>query len=282
METTRTRTVLNVAHRGASAHAPENTLAAVRRAVSFGSDLVELDVQRSRDGALVLLHDQTLTRTTDVRRRFPRRAPWRVGDFSYDELARLDAGSWRSPRFAGERIPTLEAALDVLELAGTGLLLELKAPGSYPGIAGDVVSLLRSRPSAAVEPGRVLVQSFDFAAAREVKTREPRLRVGLLGMPAAGYLPALATWADQVNPHHARVTSSYVDAVHELGMGCLVWTVDRVASMRRAVAVGVDGVITNRSDRMARVASERSPRGQAVAALQDGAGQRMLPVCPRE
>jgi glycerophosphoryl diester phosphodiesterase len=87
------RQPLTIAHRGASAEAPENTLAAVRRAVELGADAVELDVQRSRDGALNVMHDTTLERTTSVRQAFPGRAPWRVADFNLDEIRRLDAGS---------------------------------------------------------------------------------------------------------------------------------------------------------------------------------------------
>ena len=137
--------VLNIAHRGASGEVAENTLAAVRRAVELGADMVEIDVRRSKDGALVLMHDATLTRTTDVERVFPRRARWHVGDFTYDELRRLDAGSWRSPAFAGEPVATLAEVLDVIGASRTGLLLELKSPELYPGIVGDVAAQLRDR-----------------------------------------------------------------------------------------------------------------------------------------
>src|SRR5689334_10492901 len=93
--------VLAVAHRGASDVAPENTLPAVRRAVAAGADLVEVDLRRARDGALVVLHDATLARTTDAARRLPGRAPWRVEDLTLAEVRLLDAGSWKDPRFAG-------------------------------------------------------------------------------------------------------------------------------------------------------------------------------------
>lgn len=252
------RRPLTIAHRGASAEAPENTLAAVRRAVALGADAIELDVQRSRDGALIVMHDATLERTSNVRQVFPERAPWRVADFTLDELRRLDAGSWKSGRHVGERVPTL---LEILEAVGescTSLQLELKKPQLYPGIVMDLVSTLARVPGV-LDQGpavpRVVVQSFDFATMKELKTRSPRLQVGLLGAPKVVNLPALATWADQVNPQHRSVNRFYIDEVHRQGMDCLVWTVDAPGAMRRAARLGVDGVITNRPDRLVAVLS---------------------------
>src|SRR5690349_20560695 len=94
-----------VAHRGASHVAPENTLSALRSALAAGAEMVEVDVRRTADGALVLLHDQSLMRTTDVEVLYPSRAPWRVQDFTLDEICGLDAGAWWSPTYAGESVP---------------------------------------------------------------------------------------------------------------------------------------------------------------------------------
>jgi glycerophosphoryl diester phosphodiesterase len=262
--------VLNIAHRGASSEVAENTLAALRRAVELGADMVEIDVRRSRDGALVLMHDSTLTRTTDVQRVFPRRAPWRVGDFTYDELRRLDAGSWKSPAFAGERVATLDEVLDIIGPSRTGLLLELKSPELYPGIVGDVVAQMQGLPKLvqpAVAEGRLVVQSFDVAAMKEHKTLVPSVPVGLLGTPSRANLPALGTWADQVNPSHFSVDKAYVDQVHRAGMQCLVWTVDRPPAMRRALRIGVDGVITNRPHSLAGLMDRRDSARSGLGAL---------------
>jgi glycerophosphoryl diester phosphodiesterase len=203
--------VANVAHRGASAYAPENTLAAVREGIAMDGDLIEVDVQRTRDGELVLIHDTNLARTTDVEQVFPERAPWKVADFTYAEMLSLDAGSWKASEYVGEKIPTLAEAIDVIRPSRAGLLLEIKAPELYPGT------------------------------------------------PATAQLAELATWADQVNPHHRSVGAAYVAAVHNAGMDCLVWTVDGVADMNRAIDMGVDGVITNRPDVLEQVLRDRLP-----------------------
>ena len=245
----RSHGVTTIAHRGASSEAPENTLAAVRRAVQLGADMVEVDVQRTRDGVLVLMHDATLTRTTDAALVFPDRAPWSVADLAYAELRRLDAGRWMSPRFTGARVPTLVEVLRLLHGTRTGLLLEVKMPHLHPGIVADVVSTLHAVPGVldrSVSDGRLVVQSFDVAAMKEHKTRAPEVPVGLLGAPPRENLPALASWADLVNPHHLGFGRGYVRAVQDHGMRCMVWTVDSRYAMRRALGMGVDGIITNR------------------------------------
>jgi glycerophosphoryl diester phosphodiesterase len=256
--------VVNVAHRGASSSAPENTVAALHHAALAGADRVELDVRRSRDGALVLVHDATLERTTDVRRVFPARGPWQVEAFTLDELRQLDAGSWFGAAYAGTPVATLDDALVHAEQVGMSLLLELKSPQHAPGLVRDVAGALRrhgavrriDRP--APSPG-VVVQSFDHRSMRRLKAMEPGVPVGLLGAPPARDLAALSAWADQVNPHHLRVDERYVRAVQRHGMECHVWTVNRRASMRRVLGLGVDGVIT---DRPASLAQElgRRPR----------------------
>ncbi|CAA9332952.1 MAG: Glycerophosphoryl diester phosphodiesterase [uncultured Nocardioidaceae bacterium] len=274
----RPSTPITVAHRGASAEAPENTLCALRRAVETGADMVEIDVQRTRDGALVLMHDSTLLRTTDVRTRFPGRSPWRVEQLDHDEIRALDAGSWLSPRFAGEVVPTVAEAIEVLRGSGTGLLLELKLPEHHPGVVPDLVQELETIPGylpGAVASGSLVVQSFDVAAMKQHKTLAPAVPVGLLGRPRRSNLPALSTWAQYVNPAYLCTDQAYVARVQQLGMRCLTWTVDAERSMHRAARLGVDGIITNRPQRLHsvlratpfddRAAGYRVPTGTAGA-----------------
>jgi glycerophosphoryl diester phosphodiesterase len=238
----------NVAHRGSSGAAPENTLAAVRLAVAHRSDVVENDIQRTSDGELVIMHDTTLTRTTDVEQVFPARAPWNVRDFTLAEIKQLDAGSWFGPEFAGERVPTLAEWAGAVGQAA-GMLLEPKSPALYPGIELDLDKEMRSLPvfQRALKADRVVVQSFDHAWLRAYGDLAPDVPVGLLygSRPTPADIAAAATWADQVNPALGVTDEPTVDAVRAAGMEIHVWTVNGGADMRRAIRWGVDGIITN-------------------------------------
>lgn len=139
---------LLVAHRGASAYAPEHTLAAYRLALDQGADFVEQDLAATRDGVLICLHDPTLERTTDVEQVFPDRfkeingrRQWFAGDFTLDEIKRLDAGTWFGPAFAGARVPTFQEAIDLVR-GKAGLFPELKAPELYRDRGMDMEPLV--------------------------------------------------------------------------------------------------------------------------------------------
>ncbi len=237
-----------VAHRGSSGAAPENTLAAVRLALRHRSDTVENDIQRTRDGELVIMHDTTLSRTTDVEQVFPDRAPWNVRDFTLAEIKRLDAGSWFAPEFAGERVPTLREWVRAVGQRA-GMLLEPKAPELYPGIEIDLDKELRSLPdfNRALRRDRVVVQAFNHPWLRAYKDRAPDVPVGLLfgNRPTDAEISAAATWAEQVNPALGAIERGTVDAIHAAGLEAHVWTVNDGAGMRRAISWEVDGIITN-------------------------------------
>lgn len=241
-------TVDVIAHRGSSGAAPENTLAAIRLAIAHRSDVVENDIQRTRDGELVIMHDTTLTRTTDVEQVFPDRAPWSVGSFTLAEIKQLDAGSWFAPEFAGQRVPTLQQWVEAVGNKA-GMLLEPKAPELYPGIETDLDKELRSLPTfnRALRAGRVVVQSFNHAWLRAYKDLAPDVPVGLLfsTRPTSLQISEAATWAQQVNPALGAIDAATVQDVHAHGLQIHVWTVNGGADMRRAKNWGVDGIITN-------------------------------------
>lgn len=261
--------VLAIGHRGAPTHAPENTLASIDAAHRLGVTWVENDVQRTKDGTLVVIHDATLTRTTDARERFPRRSPWKVADFTLADIERLDAGGWYGRRFAGERVPTLDAYLRRLDRNGQSLLLEIKNPELYPGIVPQLAARLRADGwlDRAHRHGRLMVQSFDADAVRDFHRRSPGTVTGLLGNPAGRALTADAAFLDTVNPEASHVTKAYAAAVHAvLGdhgapLRLYPWTVDDPARAAALAGMGADGVI---SDRAADVRPALA-RGGAVA-----------------
>lgn len=241
--------VTDIAHRGSSGSAPENTVAAVEFAVDQHATWVEVDVQRSADGELVIMHDTTLARTTDAEEVFPDRAPWNVGDFTLEELRRLDAGSWFSPDFAGEPVPTLREVIEALGRR-SGLLLEFKAPELYAGIEAAIAEEFESIPGylrSALRGDRLVVQSFNHDSMRTFDGLLPEVPTGLLfgERPTDEQIVEASSWAEQINPSYRVVDQDVVDAVHDNGMTISVYTIDTGQLMRQYINLGVDGIITN-------------------------------------
>ncbi|MEV7728203.1 glycerophosphodiester phosphodiesterase family protein [Streptomyces sp. NPDC087917] len=244
------------AHRGASAYAPENTLEAIDLAMWLGIDWVENDVQRTKDGELVVVHDDTLARTTDVEQVFPDRKPWRVKDFTAAEIARLDAGSWYAPRFAGARVPTLREYMERVQDNRQSLLLEIKKPELYPGIEGETLRLLEDTGWLDEEhvSRRLVVQSFSADSVKIVHGLRPDLVTAFLGTPTVAELPRYAEFTDRINPWHTTISADWVAAVHGLrgahgkAMEVDTWIVDDAATARKVQGMGVDGIITNAPD----------------------------------
>ncbi|MFE5806151.1 glycerophosphodiester phosphodiesterase [Streptomyces sp. NPDC056491] len=244
------------AHRGASAYAPENTLDAIDLAMQMGFDWVENDVQRTKDGVLVVIHDDTLARTTDVEQRFPGRSPWKVKDFTAAEIAGLDAGSWFGEEYAGASVPTLREYLDRVQRNQQRLLLEIKKPELYPGIEEQTLRVLDEAGwlDARHVAQRLVVQSFSADCVRIVHGLRPDLMTAFLGTPAVADLPRYAEFTDRINPWHTTISADWVSAVHGLrgahgrAMEVDTWIVDDAATARKVQAMGVDGIITNAPD----------------------------------
>lgn len=232
-----------IAHRGASGYAPENTMAAFRKAVEMKADYIEIDVQVTKDGQLVVIHDTTVDRTTD--------GTGKVGSLTLDEIRELDAGSYFAPEFAGERIPTFEEVLD--EFRGkTGILIELKAPELYPGVEELVAAALSERNMDKPENEKIIVQSFNFDSMKTFHERMPDVPVGVLTSNKDHLtdekLADFADYADYVNPTQKLVTAELVDRIHDLGMQISVWTVRKPEEVEPLLAAGVDDIITDYPD----------------------------------
>ena len=250
---------LVIAHRGASADWPENTIPAFIAGIDQGADMIETDVHMSVDGELVIMHDATVDRTTDARTLYPNREDRSIAGMNAAQIATLDAGSWKGDEFAGIRVPRLAEVLTLAHDTRTGLLLEVKHPEIYPGIAEAIVAALRAVPNyldRALAAGMLVVQSANWAFIAEFHALAPEIPVGVLGRPCPDELQYFAEWVDQVNPEFCAADEGFLTAIHELGMTSLVWTVDDREEMERAVDVGADGIITNAPDRLVEVVEE--------------------------
>ncbi|MBT2504479.1 glycerophosphodiester phosphodiesterase [Streptomyces sp. ISL-98] len=245
-----------IAHRGASAYAPENTLAAIDLADRMGFAWVENDVQRTKDGELVVVHDDSLARTTNVEQLFPGRSPWKIKDFTAAEIATLDAGSWFGSDFAGARVPTLKQYVNRVERNHQKLLLEIKKPELYPGIEKDTLRVLGREGwlNRHHVKHKLVIQSFGADSVKAVHAQRPDITTGFLGTPAVADLPKYAAFTDQINPTHTSLTADYVAAVHKLKgahgkqLKVNTWTVNTTAAAVRVHDFGVDGIITNNPD----------------------------------
>lgn len=232
---------LVVAHRGASRIAPENTLAGFRAAVELGADAIELDVQRCADGHLVILHDLTLERTTD--------GFGPVAARSLSELKRLDAGRWFGTRFAGERIPTLEEALEAIP-RNVVLFVELKLPAPPEPAPEGIELQLAGALGRAGRLGTCVISSFDAACLARAKAAMPEACCGFLfaGDGERQLSTALSLPADAVHPHWTLVSEALLDAAHRHGLAVAAWTVDDPDGIARLARAGVDAIITNCPD----------------------------------
>ncbi len=229
-----------VAHRGAATKAPENTLAAIRAGVRSGARFVEVDVQQSADGELVLLHDRTLDRTSDGR------GP--VNEMTLEELRRLDAGSWFSPEFSGEPLPTLEQAVAELEGWDGTLVVEAKHIGDHPGMALALASFVDRHPEI-----RFDFVSFDHEWLKIFGASLPSIRVGELyvmplGLPDSSRVARIGVYwlAPILDP-------TLVKRAHGRGLEVWVWTVDRPWQFRMMAWLGVDAITANDPARARRV-----------------------------
>jgi glycerophosphoryl diester phosphodiesterase len=240
-----------IAHRGSSGMAPENTAAAIDLAVRQRADYVEIDVQRTKDGKLVNFHDCTMERTTDIETLYPGRPRYRVSDFTWNELRRLDAGTWFHDDYAGEPIITVDDVIRHIQHTRTGLLAEISPCSQYgTTVATDLADALHGKPRyvrTALARHRLAVQSFQTDDARTFHTAQPDIPIGILDAdrPTDTELTELSQWADQINPQHTVTDQTLVDRVHQLGMDINVWTVDEPGAIRKMAGLGVDGIITD-------------------------------------
>ena len=231
--------MLVIAHRGASGHAPENTLAAFRRAVALGASFIETDLHLSRDARFVAIHDDTVHRTTN--------GQGKVHDLTLADLRRLDAGSWFGSEFSGERIPTLEEILEFAKKNDVVFYLELKPTGAWGGEHALIGALRESG-----EIARTIVISFDAGIIAALRKIEPTLMTGLLfeGQIDQPLERAIEVGARQLAVRGDLVTPALIAEARKRDLQIVCWTVNQPAHMRMLIEAGVDGIMSDYPDRL--------------------------------
>lgn len=221
-----------MAHRGLSADAPENTLYAFSDAISVGADFIELDVQQTRDGVLVVMHDSNLKRTTGVNKD--------IWDVDYADIQNLDAGSWFDPAYANARIPTLEETLQFVDKRAK-LNIEIK-PTKHGSdtLEQDVAELITQYQYT----DACYVTSFSYGSLKKIKEANPEIRTGYLMSVAYGQFYSLK-YADAFSLNKVFVTSQVVNAAHQQGKQIFAWTVNGMSEVRSLCNLHVDSIITD-------------------------------------
>ena len=242
--------ILVTAHRGFSGAAPENTLIAFQKGIEAGSDMIELDVHLSRDGKIVVIHDETLDRTTNGK-------GW-VADRTLKELKRLDAGSSFGPQFAGEKIPTLR---EVLELAKGRILvnIEIKNPTHRQYSIIELTDKTRREVEKAGMTDKVIYSSFNPVSLEWIEKKEPRARVALLYHRPWNFLPDIPGSREYsvLNLRNINLTREKVAEIKKAGKKINVYTVNTEEEMEQFIRWGVDGIITNHPDKLLEILRKR-------------------------
>ncbi len=225
-----------IAHRGASAHAPENTLASFKKALEMKAKALELDIAESRDGRLVVIHDDTLKRVAKM--------PGRVETYSASQMKKMDAGSWFAKEYAGEGIPTLD---EVLKLVGKKAEINIEMKGGcriYPKIEEKLSRLLKRQ----AQMSQFLISSFDHEALFHFRALDEKARIGyLLGRTSISraFKEMEELRAESLNLSGRQVNAQIVSEAHAKGFKVLVYTINRIQEARKLQKIGVDGIFTN-------------------------------------
>lgn len=234
---------IRIAHRGASGRAPENTLAAFKSAIEFGVDAVELDLHGTADGEIVVIHDATLDRTTDLH--------GRINETTLETIQSADAGGWFDAEFAGESVPTLTEALACIGKAAIAVL-EIKDPL----IAEAVVAKIHETGTL----DSTVVISFHTAVLQTIRALEPRIATGwLIGSHDKHVSPVELCQqlgklgSSLLNVNHELITVEFAYEIRRRGIALWCWTVDDIARMGEMQTFGVQGITSNYPERFAMV-----------------------------
>lgn len=238
-----------IAHRGAMGHAPENTLAAYELAVKMGANAVEIDLRQTIDGELVAFHDASINRTTNGKGKFNK--------FTYEELKKLDAGSWFSNEFKNEKIPTLQEIINILP-DSVLLIIELKGSNDdYPGFEENVISLIKKNNY----EKNVILKSFDYKVLERLRKHAPTIpqifvyafRIPFIGITIGTGITFKSIFSldvEYLQPHRYFVSEEFVRKAEKKGYKVISWGVDSRNEIINALEIGVHGIETDFPDRV--------------------------------
>ncbi len=238
------KTVIITAHRGASGLAPENTMAAIVKAMEIGADFTELDVQESADGMLILMHDDSLQRTTGLEAG--------VWEKSFTELHNLDAGGWFSEEFKGEPIPTLKAIIDTVR-DKMKLNIELKMNGHQKLLTDKVVAMVEEENFIQ----QCILTSFDFAEVDKIRKLNKSIKIGYIFSDLPEGVDVFTADVDLLSVNKKLVNEEFVKKAHAHQKELHVWTVNEPKAMRHFIKIGVDNIITNYPDILKQILAEK-------------------------
>jgi glycerophosphoryl diester phosphodiesterase len=241
--------LVKIAHRGASGKFPENTKRAFEKAIEAGADMIELDCQMTEDGHVVIFHDERLHRIARVR--------GSVREKTLEELKNLDIGAWKKPSFRGERILTLEEALEII--AGkASLCLEIKQfPRSQPGIEIKLLFIVSHYDYL----DETIFSSFDYASLQRVRDLAPETRIGLIYDSSVKQDPftiAEKLSAASIHVQKELATRDFLGRAWEAGLDVHVWTVNEYRDMRKFTSLGVQGLVSDFPERLSKLTRKAS------------------------
>ncbi len=275
--------VLNIGHRGASGYAPEHTFASYDLALQMGADYIEQDLQMTKDGVLVVMHDETLDRTAEAPPGVPKQfCSGPVIKRTLEQIKMCDVGSWFNeaypqyarPEYVGLKIPTLE---DVFQRYGTGVnyYIETKNPEAAPGMEEELLRLMEKyglmQPAA--QNWQVLIQSFSAASLQKIHALEPSLPLIQLysdtetSETIQAQLDLVRTYAVGIGPSKTDVDAALVEAAHARCLDIHPYTVNETSEMRSLIRLGVDGMFTNFPDCLDAVLGKDAAPGMTGAKL---------------
>lgn len=255
-----------IAHRGASAYGPEHTLLAYKQAIEMKADYVEIDLQMTKDGQLIAMHDEELARTTNAMQVYPNRAPWLVKNFTLEEIRRLDAGSWFNAaypnhgqnEYIGQKVPTLAEAIKLVKYMGEGqvsLYIETKEPNIYPGMEEQLIYILEKHN--VIDDKNLIIESFSEDSLRKLKSLVPNVKLiqlytasMLKGKDLDEEFKRISKYAFGVGPNKDLLAPKFLKAADQNKLIVHPWTVNTQEEIAFLLSLGVDGVFTNTPDKL--------------------------------